>query len=114
MLSYIELAFAWLLFLSIPALAAGMFYRAWKTRRQKTDVRNARSDGFLLLSRPGASCFAVINVACGLALSSIFAAILIYGLEFAAWSGSTALIVWIYSIATYLLARMEPVNAKAP
>ena len=105
MISYLELAFAWLLFLSIPALASGMFYRAWKmSKAHKLQSLPGRAVS-RQASIPRWSLHAAINLACGLGLCAVFAAIVVKGVAFATWSGSTALIVWIYCIAMYVLKR---------
>jgi hypothetical protein len=115
MTPYLELAFAWLLFLSMPALASGMLYRAWKSGvAHGTADRSAASSGpaFSLFAKRRWSCFAAINVACGLALYAVFLAVLLYGLAFATWSGLTALIVWLYCFALHILKRRNTNRAQ--
>ena len=108
MLSYIELAFAWLLFLSLPILATGMFYRARKYRavRGKLLPEEAGIRQTDASPRLQHYCF-VLNIAAGLTLFAIVAAVLLFGLAFVTWSGSAALVVWSYAIATLMLERMR-------
>jgi hypothetical protein len=108
MISYLELAFAWLLFLSMPALATGMLYRAWKSgAAQETPDRSPASTGpaLSLFSKRHWSYFGTINLTCGLALYAVFIAVVLYGLAFATWSGLTGLIVWFYCLALHIYKR---------
>lgn len=98
MTSYLELAFAWLLFLSVPALATGMLYRAWKSGAATAPVDTAAS-------RLRWSHFTAVNASCGLALYAVFAAVLVIGLPFATWSGLVAIIVWLYCLSLHILKR---------
>jgi hypothetical protein len=115
MTSYLELAFAWLLFLSLPALATGMLYRAWKSGAAYGAAdRSAVSSGpaFFLFTKHRWSYFAAINVTCGLALYAVFIAVLLYGLAFTTWSGLTALIVWLYCLALHIRKRRDANRAQ--
>lgn len=98
MTSYLELAFAWLLFLSVPALATGMLYRAWKHSAADDTTDKAAPKRY-------GSHLASINIAGGVALYAVFAAVLLVGLPFATWSGLTAIIVWLYCLSLHMLKR---------
>lgn len=108
MLSYIELAFAWLLFISMPLLAAGMFYQANKYHSMR--MHSEAASGFDRFSNESTRLLrygTLINLICGMALCAVFAAILLFGLSFAVWSGSAALIVWAYFIALMRFNRHQ-------
>lgn len=113
MLSNLELAFAWLLFLSIPLLASGMFYRAWKMSKAHKLQALSQPAGTSQALQSRCSSYALVNLTCALGLSAVFAAIVVHGLAFATWSGSTALIVWIYCIAMYVLKCEKPAGNSA-
>lgn len=106
MLSYIEVAFAWLLFISMPLVAAGMFYRARKHLAMREEMESAHGANRSQNEAARLQLYsAVTNLACGIALCAVVASIVLFGLSFAIWSGIAALIVWTYFFASMRLDR---------
>lgn len=111
MLPYIELAFAWMLFISLPILAAGMFYRARKYYSALAVLAPTSSAPDKERSWQRHSM--IINVIGGSALFLVMAAILLYGVSFATWSGIAALVVWFYFVANLLIERTRRAEAAS-
>lgn len=108
MLSYIELAFAWLLFISMPLIAAGMFFRARKHLSMREKSVSAAGVAPISDETSRLQLYsATTNLVCGIALCAVVASILLIGLSFATWSGIAALIVWAYFVTTMLLERQR-------
>ncbi len=106
MFSYIEIAFAWMLFISMLVIAVGMFYRAakhysaWKQMQSASRLECGPDENTRLQLYS-----AVTNISCATALCLVVASILLFGLAFASWSGIAAMIIWGYYLMTSLLER---------
>ncbi|MHB1214050.1 MAG: hypothetical protein ACYCY9_03590 [Thiobacillus sp.] len=111
-----EEGFVWLarlMFVGIFPLGIGMLYRAWRVGVRRDDRFVADWRGRPI---PDGVRWAYpvlgINVAGGVGLLVVGILVLLIGLPFAMWTGTTALILWSYFFALQIVVRRAE-NAQA-
>lgn len=99
---------AWLMFLAIFPLGAGMLFRAWKigVRHDPRYVADWRGRA-LLDARRWATPVLAINTVGGAGLLLVGILVVALALPFAVWTGATALILWSYFFALQTVSHRD-------
>jgi len=106
-----EVGFVWLarlMFAGIFLLGLGMLFRAWKIGMRKDYRYVADWRGRIIPNgRRWASAVLGINTLGGLGLLTVGVLVLLMGLPFMVWTGTTAFIIWTYFFALQVVMHRE-------